>query len=150
MGSGPQTIGYAITDSPVGLAAWMLGHPGFSHWTYDASDPEKSPDEVLDDITLYWLTNTATSAARIYWEYGGGKSVTLSAVERTREIHLPVAVTVFPNESYRAPETWARRAYPNLSYFHVVDKGGHFAAWEQPTIFTEELRAAFRPLRKPI
>ena len=147
MGSRPQTIGYGITDSPVGLAAWMLGHPGFSHWTYDESDPEKSPDEVLDDITLYWLTNTATSAGRIYWEYGGGKSVIFSAVEKTSEIKLPVAVTVFPKESYQAPETWARRAYPNLSYFHVVEKGGHFAAWEQPLLYAEELRAAFRPLR---
>jgi len=147
MGSKPQTIGYAVTDSPVGLAAWMLGHPGFSHWTYDASDPEKSPDEVLDDITLYWLTNTAASAGRIYWEYGGGKSVTFSAIEKTSTIKLPVAVTVFPNEGFRAPETWARRAYPNLSYFHAVEKGGHFAAWEQPQLYSAELRAAFRPLR---
>jgi pimeloyl-ACP methyl ester carboxylesterase len=147
MGSKPQTIGYAVTDSPVGLAAWMLGHPGFSHWTYDASDPEKSPDEVLDDITLYWLTNTAASAGRIYWEYGGGKSVTFSAVEKTSTIKLPVAVTVFPNEGFRAPETWARRAYPNLSYFHAVEKGGHFAAWEQPELYSAELREAFRPLR---
>jgi pimeloyl-ACP methyl ester carboxylesterase len=147
MGSKPQTIGYAVTDSPVGLAAWMLGHPGFSHWTFDASDPEKSPDEVLDDITLYWLTNTAASAGRIYWEYGGGKSVTFSAIEKTSTIKLPVAVTVFPNEGFRAPETWARRAYPNLSYFHAVEKGGHFAAWEQPELYSAELRAAFRPLR---
>ena len=150
MGTKPQTIGYAITDSPVGLAAWMLGHPGFSHWTYDSSDPEKSPDEVLDDITLYWLTNTGTSAGRIYWEYGGGKSVVFSSVERTEEIALPVAVTVFPNEIYQAPETWAWRAYPNLSYFRVAEKGGHFAAWEQPGIYTQELRAAFRTLRKPV
>jgi pimeloyl-ACP methyl ester carboxylesterase len=150
MGTRPQTIGYAVTDSPVGLAAWMLGHPGFSHWTYDASDPEKSPDEVLDDITLYWLTNTAASAGRIYWEYGGGKSVIFSAVEKTSTIQLPVAVTVFPKEIYQAPETWARRAYANLSYFHVVEKGGHFAAWEQPQIFGAELRAAFQTLRKSI
>lgn len=115
MGTKPQTIGYAITDSPAGLAAWMLGHPGFSHWTYDSSDPEKSPDEVLTDITLYWLTHTATSAGRIYWEYGGGKSVVFSAVEKTDEIELPVAVTVFPKETFQAPESWARRAYPNLS-----------------------------------
>ena len=125
----------------------MLGHPGFSHWTYDDSDPEKSPDEVLDDITLYWLTNTATSAARLYWEYGG-RSVVFAAAERTAEISLPVAITVFPGETYRAPETWARRAYRNLIYFHEVDKGGHFAAWEQPELFCAELRAAFRPLRE--
>jgi pimeloyl-ACP methyl ester carboxylesterase len=149
MGTKPQTIGYAISDSPVGLAAWMLGHPGFSHWTYDSSDPEKSPDEVLTDITLYWLTNTAASAGRIYWEYGGGKSVVFSAVEKTNEIALPVAVTVFPKEAYQAPESWARRAYPNLSYFRIAEQGGHFAAWEQPGIFARELRAAFRPLRTP-
>ncbi|MGX9179019.1 epoxide hydrolase family protein [Mesorhizobium sp. BHbdii] len=147
MGTRPQTVGYAINDSPAGLAAWMLGHPGFSHWTYDSSDPEKSPDEVLDDITLYWLTDTATSSGRIYWEYGG-RSPAFAGPEMTSEISLPVAITVFPGESYRAPETWARRAYPNLIYFHEVDKGGHFAAWEQPELFSAELRAAFRPLRQ--
>ncbi|RWA99928.1 epoxide hydrolase family protein [Mesorhizobium sp.] len=147
MGTRPQTIGYAINDSPTGLAAWMLGHPGFSRWTYDNSDPEKSPDEVLDDITQYWLSNSATSAGRLYWEYGG-RSVVFAAVERTPEIALPVAITVFPEETYLAPETWARRAYPNLIYFHEVDKGGHFAAWEQPELFSAELRAAFRPLRQ--
>jgi pimeloyl-ACP methyl ester carboxylesterase len=146
MGSRPQTIGYAITDSPAGLAAWMLGHPGFTNWTYTSSDPEKSPDEVLDDVTLYWLTNTATSSGRIYWEYGG-RSPAFASPEMTSEISLPVAITVFPGESYRAPETWARRAYRNLIYFHEVDKGGHFAAWEQPQLFSEEIRAAFRPLR---
>lgn len=147
MGTRPQTIGYAINDSPTGLAAWMLGHPGFSRWTYDNSDPEKSPDEVLDDITQYWLSNSATSAGRLYWEYGG-RSVVFAAVERTLEIALPVAITVFPEETYLAPETWARRAYPNLIYFHEADKGGHFAAWEQPELFSAELRAAFRPLRQ--
>ena len=146
MGAGPQTVGYGLTDSPAGLAAWMLGHPGFSHWTYNSSDPEKSPDEVLDEVTLYWLTNTATSSARLYWEYGG-RSVTSAAAERTAEISLPVAITVFPRETYRAPETWARRAYRNLIYFNEVDKGGHFAAWEQPQLFAAELRAAFRSLR---
>jgi pimeloyl-ACP methyl ester carboxylesterase len=145
MGTRPQTIGYAITDSPAGLAAWMLGHPGFAKWTYSSSDPEKSPDEVLDDISLYWLTNTGASAARIYWE---NKSNILSATsEKTAEISLPVAITVFPGEVYRAPETWAQRAYRNLSYFNEVDRGGHFAAWEQPELFSIELREAFRPLR---
>jgi pimeloyl-ACP methyl ester carboxylesterase len=146
MGTRPQTIGYGLTDSPTGLAAWMLGHPGFAQWTYASSDPEKSPDEVLDDVTLYWLTNSATSAGRLYWEYAG-RSVTNAATEKTSEISLPVAITVFPGETYRAPETWARRAYPNLIYFREVDKGGHFAAWEQPELFASELRAAFRPLR---
>lgn len=122
MGTRPQTIGYGLVDSPVGLAAWILGHPGFSRWTYSESDPEKSRDEVLDDITLYWLTNSATSSGRLYWEYGG-RSPAFASPEMTSEISLPVAITVFPGESYRAPETWARRAYPNLVYFHEVDKG---------------------------
>jgi pimeloyl-ACP methyl ester carboxylesterase len=148
MGTRPQTIGYAITDSPAGLAAWMLGHPGFSKWTYDGSDPEKSPDEVLDDVSLYWLTNTATSAGRLYWEYGG-RSPAFAAPEMTSQITLPVAITVFPGEGYRAPETWARRAYRNLIYFNEVDRGGHFAAWEQPELFSSELREAFRSLRPP-
>jgi len=143
----PQTIGYGVTDSPAGLAAWLLGHPGFAQWTY-GGDPEKSPtkDEVLDDITLYWLTNSGTSAARLYWE-NAGQGVTSAAAQKTAEISLPVAITVFPDEVYRAPETWARRAYRNLIYFHEVDKGGHFAAWEQPELFAAELRAAFRSLR---
>lgn len=149
MGTRPQTIGYSLSDSPSGLAAWMLGHPGFSHWTYSSSDPEKSVDEVLDDVTLYWLTNSAASAGRIYWEYGG-RSPVLAAPEMTDQISLPVAITVFPLETFLAPETWARRAYRNLVYFHEVDKGGHFAAWEQPELFSDELRAAFRPLRQSI
>ena len=103
-------------------------------------------DEVLDDTSLYWLTNSATSSGRLYWEYSG-RSVTGAATERTAEISLPVAITVFPAEIYRAPETWARRAYRNLIYFNEVDKGGHFAAWEQPELFSQELRAAFRSLR---
>ncbi len=149
MGTRPQTVGYGLMDSPVGLAAWMLGHPGLSNWTYDDSDPEKSLDDVLDDITLYWLTKSATSSARLYWEYSG-RSPALAGPEKTAEISLPVAITVFPGESYRAPETWARRAYRNLVYFHEVDKGGHFAAWEQPELFSAELRAAFRSLRPAI
>ena len=98
---------------------------------------------MLDDITLYWLTNSATSAARLYWETGG-QSVILAAAQMTAEISLPVAITVFPEEVYRAPETWARRAYRNLIYFNEVDKGGHFAAWEQPELFSAELRAALQ------
>ena len=147
MSARPQAVGYGLTDSPAGLAAWLLMHPGFAQWNY-GGNPEKSPtkDDVLDDITLYWLTNSATSSARLYWE-NGGQSVTLAAVQKTAEISLPVAITVFPGEAYRAPETWARRAYRNLIYFHEVDKGGHFAAWEQPELFSAELRAAFRSLR---
>ena len=146
----PQTVGYGATDSPAGLAAWILVHPGFAKWAYGA-DPDKSPtkDDVLDDITLYWLTNTATSSGRLYWENGARGSVIVAAAQKTGEISLPVAITVFPDDVYRAPETWARRAYRNLIYFHEVDKGGHFAAWEQPELFSAELRAAFRPLRQP-
>ena len=144
----PQTIGYGVTDSPVGLAAWLLGHPGFAKWSYGA-DPLQSPskDDVLDDITLYWLTNSGASAGRLYWE-NAGRGVTSAAAQMTTDISIPVAITVFPDEIYRTPETWARRAYPNLIYFHEVDKGGHFASWEQPQLFAEEMRAAFRPLRK--
>jgi pimeloyl-ACP methyl ester carboxylesterase len=145
----PQTVGYGANDSPVGLAAWILVHPGFAQWSY-GSDPAQSPtkDDVLDNITLYWLTNTATSAARLYWENVERGSVIVAAAQKTNEISLPVAITVFPDDVYRAPETWARRAYRNLIYFHEVDKGGHFAAWEQPELFSAELRAAFASLRR--
>jgi pimeloyl-ACP methyl ester carboxylesterase len=145
----PQTVGYGATDSPAGLAAWILVHPGFARWTYGA-DPEMSPtkDDVLDDITLYWLTNSATSAGRLYWENGARGSVISAGAQKTTEISLPVTITVFPEDVYRPPETWARRAYRNLIYFNEVDKGGHFAAWEQPQLFSEELRAAFRSLRQ--
>ena len=144
----PQTVGYGATDSPAGLAAWVLVHPGFAQWTYGA-DTQQSPtkDDVLDNISLYWLTNTATSAARLYWENGARGSVIVAAAQKTGEIALPVAITVFPEDVYRPPETWARRAYRNLIYFNEVDKGGHFAAWEQPELFAAELRAAFKSLR---
>jgi pimeloyl-ACP methyl ester carboxylesterase len=143
----PQMIGYGATDSPAFLAALMLVHPGFAQWTYGA-DPQQSPtkDEVLDDVTLYWLTNSAASAGRLYWE-NMGRSPLFSAAQKTTDISLPVAVTVFPQDVYCPPESWARRAYRNLIYFHQAAKGGHFAAWEEPQLFTEELRAAFRSLR---
>jgi len=142
----PQTVGYGATDSPAGLAAWVLVHPGFAQWTYGA-DPEKSPtkDDVLDDITLYWLTNTAASSGRLYWE--SARSTAAAAGHPPPEVSLPVAFTVFPDDVYRAPETWTRRAYPNLIYFHQAAKGGHFAAWEQPELFSAEMRAAFKSLR---
>jgi len=140
MGTRPQVIGYALTDSPAGLAAWM--------YDYNNGEPERllTKDQMLDDVTLYWVTNSAASSARIYWETAG-QSVILSAAQKTTEISLPVAITVFPDEVYRAPETWARRAYRNLSYFNEVNKGGHFAAWEEPELFSAELRAAFKSLR---
>jgi pimeloyl-ACP methyl ester carboxylesterase len=141
MGTRPQALGYSLADSPVGLAAWIFD--------YNNGGPASrlNRDDVLDNITLYWLTNTATSAARIYWETAG-QSVVISAAQKTSDISLPVAITVFPDEVYRAPETWARRAYRNLTYFNEVDKGGHFAAWEQPELFSAELRAAFKSIRR--
>jgi pimeloyl-ACP methyl ester carboxylesterase len=147
MGARPQAVGYGLTDSPAGLAGWILVHPGFAQWTY-GKDAKQSPtkDEVLDDFTLYWLTNSATSSARIYWE-NRTQNLTSAASQKTDEIKVPVAITVFPEEIYRAPETWARRAFPNLIYFHEADRGGHFAAWEHPELFAAELRAAFSSLR---
>jgi pimeloyl-ACP methyl ester carboxylesterase len=141
----PQTLGYSLADSPVGMATWF--YDKFADWTYSGGDPEKSltKDEMLDDITLYWLTNTGASGARLYWENSNNN---FNVVEqKTTEISVPVGVTVFPGEIYRAPKSWAERAYPKLTYFNVVDKGGHFAAWEQPELLAAELRAAFRSLR---
>jgi pimeloyl-ACP methyl ester carboxylesterase len=143
----PQAVGYSLNDSPAGLAAFMLVHPGFAKWTY-GDDPAKTPtkDQVLDDFTLYWLTNTSTSAGRLYWE-NKGRGPTSSAVWKTTELSLPVAVTNFLEDAYQPPESWVRRAYKNLIYFHEAPKGGHFAAWEQPELFAAELRAAFKSLR---
>jgi pimeloyl-ACP methyl ester carboxylesterase len=147
MGARPQAVGYGLTDSPAGLAGFMLVHSGFTKWTY-GKDPKQSPtrDEVLDNFTLYWLTNTATSAARIYWE-NRNLNLVSAADLKTNEIKVPVAITAFPDEVVRAQEPWARRAFPTLSYFNEVDRGGHFAMWEYPALFAAELRAAFKPLR---
>jgi pimeloyl-ACP methyl ester carboxylesterase len=150
MGSRPQTL-YAIADSPVGLAAWLLDHgdgggqpaaglvSGLNRTTSDTG--ELTREEILDNVTLYWLTNTGVSASRLYWEYKGG-------FFNVKGVPIPVAVSVFPGEQYQAPRRWAEQAYPNLIYFNEVEKGGHFAAWEQPQLFSEEVRAGFRPLRK--
>jgi pimeloyl-ACP methyl ester carboxylesterase len=145
MVSRPQTIGYGLTDSPAGLAAFF--YDKFNDWTYSGGDAEKvlARDELLDDITLYWLTNTGTSSARLYWENNNNNFN--AADQKTADIKIPVAITVFPGEIYQAPRSWAERAYSNLVYFHEVDKGGHFAAWEEPELFAAELRAAFRSLR---
>ena len=147
LGARPQAVGYGLTDSPAGLAGFTLVHGGFAKWTYGA-DPTQSPtrDDVLDDFSLYWLTNTATSAARIYWE-NRTSSLVSAASQKTAEIKVPVAITVFPDEVIRAQEAWARRAFPTLSYFHEADRGGHFAMWEYPELFATELRAAFKSLR---
>jgi pimeloyl-ACP methyl ester carboxylesterase len=149
MAARPQTL-YGIADSPVGLAAWLLDHDD------DGGQPaaavvaalnrttsatgELTRDEILDNITLYWLTNTGVSASRLYWEYKGG-------FWNAKGVIIPVAASVFPGEAYQAPRSWTERAYPNLIYFNEIDKGGHFAAWEQPQLFSEEVRAGFRSLR---
>jgi pimeloyl-ACP methyl ester carboxylesterase len=147
MNARPQAVGYGLTDSPAGLAGFMLVHPGFEHWSY-GTDPRQSPtrDEVLDDFTLYWLSNSAASSARIYWE-NRGRDLIFASAQQTDQIKVPVAISVFPEVVYRAPETWARRAFSNLIYFHHADRGGHFAAWEHPDVFASELRAAFAALR---
>jgi len=148
MSARPQAVGYGMTDSPAGLAAFMLVHPGFAEWSY-GKDPKQTPtrDEVLDNFTLYWLSNSATSAARLYWENRDQNLISAGSL-KTDKISVPVAVSVFPDEVYRAPESWTRRAYPSLIYFHAADRGGHFAAWEHPDVFAAELRAGFRSLRE--
>jgi pimeloyl-ACP methyl ester carboxylesterase len=141
----PQTIGYSLADSPAGLAAWT--YEKIAEWTDSDGHPERvlSRDQILDDLTLYWVTNTGASSSRFYWENNNNN---FSAdAQKTATITVPVAVTVFPGEIYRAPHSWTRQAYPSLYYFHEASKGGHFAAWEQPQEFSEELREAFRPLR---
>ncbi|MCC8937713.1 epoxide hydrolase [Bradyrhizobium sp. Arg68] len=151
MSARPQAVGYGLTDSPAGLAGWMLVHGGFGKWTY-GKDPKQAPtpDEVLDNFSLHWLTNTVTSGARLYWE-NRDQNLISAAAQKTDTITLPVAITTFPNDDlFRAPETWARRAFPNLIYFRDAERGGHFPAWEEPELFASELRAAFRPLRQSI
>jgi pimeloyl-ACP methyl ester carboxylesterase len=144
MGKRPQTL-YGIADSPVGLAAWILDHDARSYAliarVFDGQSEGLTRDDVLDNITLYWLTNTAVSSARLYWE-------NKLAFFDPKNVSIPVAVSVFPDEIYAAPRSWAERAYPKLIHYNKLDKGGHFAAWEQPQLFAEEVRAGFRPLRK--
>jgi len=140
MSTRPQTVGYGLTDSPAGLAAWM--YDKFAQWTYSGGVPERSltRDEMLDDISLYWLTNSAISSAQLYWENNANNFVAV-------DVAIPAAITVFPGEIYCAPRSWAERSYHQLIYFNEVNKGGHFAAWEEPALFSAELRAAFRSLR---
>ncbi|WP_312061753.1 epoxide hydrolase family protein [Pantoea septica] len=142
----PQTIGYALNDSPAGMAAWS--YDKIAQWTDSNGDPERvlTRDEILDDLSLYWLTNTSASAARFYWENNNNNFS--STTQKTHDVKVPVAITVFPGEIYQAPHSWAETAFPTLSYFSRVNKGGHFAAWEQPELFSSELRKAFRPLRQ--
>ncbi|WP_437412747.1 epoxide hydrolase family protein [Sinorhizobium meliloti] len=141
----PQTIGYSLADSPSGLAAWI--YEKFVQWSDSNGVPENvlSRDEMLNDITLYWLTNVGASSSRFYWENNNNNFS--SDAQKTKDIKVPVAITVFPKEIYKAPESWSKQAYPSLVYYNQVEKGGHFAAWEQPQLFAEELRAAFKSMR---
>jgi pimeloyl-ACP methyl ester carboxylesterase len=141
----PQTIGYSLSDSPVGLASFI--YEKFVQWSDSDGEPERvlTKDEMLNDITLYWLTNSGASGSRFYWENNNNNFS--SDAQKTKDIKIPVAITVFPKEIYQAPESWSKQAYPSLNYYHQVDHGGHFAAWEQPDIFSEELREAFRNVR---
>ena len=151
MGEHPQTIGYSLLDSPVGLAAWMLDHDADSYEKISRAflDGEATGgltrDAVLDNITLYWLTSTGASTSRIYWETGRAAKASLK--DPPPHVKLPVAYTVFPDELFQAPRHWVKHAYHNLIYFNEAEKGGHFAAWEEPQLFAEEVRAAFRSLR---
>jgi len=147
----PQTIGYALLDSPAALASWMLDHDTDAYYKISRAFVDGQPsggltrDHVLDNITTYWLTGTGASAARSYWE--AGRAQALAAGQTPPEVKLPVGFTTFPGEIFRAPRSWVEKGYPNLIYYHEADKGGHFAAWEEPELFATEIRAAFRPLR---
>jgi pimeloyl-ACP methyl ester carboxylesterase len=149
----PQTIGYALTDTPVGLAAWMLDHDEDSYEKISRAFLDGNvtggltPERVVDNITLHWLTNTAASSARLYWENFRATFEALAAGKKQAKLSVPVAFTVFPSEIFQAPRSWAEKVYPNLIYFNQAEKGGHFAAWEVPEIFARELRAAFSSLR---
>jgi len=147
----PQTIGYALLDSPVALAAWMLDHDTDAYYKISRAFTEGQPsgnltrDHILDNITTYWLTGTGASAARSYWE--SAQAQAHSAGQAPPPVKLPVGFTTFPGEIFRAPRSWVELGYPTLSYYHEADRGGHFAAWEEPDLFATEIRAAFKPLR---
>jgi pimeloyl-ACP methyl ester carboxylesterase len=153
MATRPQTIGYALLDSPVALAAWMLDHDTDSYYKISRAFVDGEPasnlsrDHIVDNVTLYWLMGTGASAARSYWEDGQALAQARASGQAPPEVSLPVGFTTFPGEIWRTPRSWAEKAYPNLTYFNEVDKGGHFAAWEEPQLFSEEVRAAFRSLR---
>jgi pimeloyl-ACP methyl ester carboxylesterase len=153
MATRPQTIGYALLDSPVALAAWMLDHDTDSYYKISRAFVDGEPagnltrDHILDNITLYWLTGTADSAARSYWEDGQALAQARASGQAPPPVSLPVGFTAFPGEIWRTPRSWVENSYPNVNYFNEVDKGGHFAAWEEPELFASEIRAAFRSLR---
>jgi pimeloyl-ACP methyl ester carboxylesterase len=147
----PQTIGYALLDSPVALAAWMLDHDTDSYYKISRAFVDGKPsgnltrDHILDNITVYWLTGTGASAARSYWE--SGQAQAKAAGQAPPPVTIPFGFTTFPGEIWKTPRSWVEKAYPNVVYFNEVDKGGHFAAWEEPELFSEEIRAAFRSVR---
>ncbi|MGC4796058.1 epoxide hydrolase family protein [Micromonospora saelicesensis] len=150
----PQTIGYSLLDSPVGLAAWMLDHDTDSYYKISRAFLDDEPaggltrDSILDNITLYWLTGTGASSARWYWEQGRFQAAAQAAGQAPPPVTVPVGFTTFPGEIWAAPRSWAEAVYPGIAYFNEADRGGHFAAWEEPELFSAEVRAAFRPLRK--
>jgi pimeloyl-ACP methyl ester carboxylesterase len=149
----PQTIGYALLDSPAALAAWMLDHDTDSYYKIAGAFVDGKPtgnltrDHILDNVTLYWLTGTGASAARSYWESGQAQAKAQAAGQAPPPMNLPFAFTTFPGEIWKTPRSWVEKNYPNVIYFNEVDKGGHFAAWEEPELFSTEMRAAFRSLR---
>jgi pimeloyl-ACP methyl ester carboxylesterase len=149
----PQTIGYSLLDSPVGLAAWMLDHDTDSYYKISRAFVDVEPvgnltrDNVVDNITLYWLTGTGASAARWYWEFGRFVAAATAAGQAPPPVSVPVGFTTFPGEIFPAPRSWVETVYPDLAYFNEVDRGGHFAAWEEPELFSTEVRAAFSSLR---
>jgi pimeloyl-ACP methyl ester carboxylesterase len=153
MATRAQTIGYALLDSPVALAAWLLDHDTDSYYKISRAFVDGEPvgnltrEHIVDNITLYWLTGTGASAARSYWEDGRAQAEALAAGQAPPEVSLPVGFTTFPGEIWRTPRSWVENSYPNVTYFNEVDKGGHFAAWEEPGLFSEELRAAFSSVR---
>jgi pimeloyl-ACP methyl ester carboxylesterase len=149
----PQTIGYSLLDSPIGLAAWLLDHDTDSYYKISRAFVDGEPagdltrDTILDNITLYWLTGTGASAARWYWEFGRFVAAAQAAGQAPPPVQVPVGFTTFPGELFAAPRSWVQAVYPSLTYFNEVDRGGHFAAWEEPELFTTEVRAAFSSLR---
>jgi pimeloyl-ACP methyl ester carboxylesterase len=153
MATRPQTIGYALLDSPVGLAAWLLDHDTDSYYKISRAFVDGEPagnltrDNIVDNITLYWLTGTGASAARSYWEDGQALAQAHASGQAPPEVSLPVGFTTFPGEIWRTPRSWVENSYPNVAYFNEVERGGHFAAWEEPELFASEVRAAFRSSR---
>jgi len=153
MATRPQTIGYALLDSPVALAAWLLDHDTDSYYKISRAFVDKEPvgnltrDHILDNITLYWLTGTGATAARSYWEDGQALAAAAASGQAPPQVSIPTGFTTFPGEIWRTPRSWAENSYPNLTYFNEVDKGGHFATWEEPELFSAEVRAAFKSLR---